>query len=224
MKYDEILSKMYKSPPKDIKQINEDNADLYKLLTKHTRRNISNVLDVELLYNILDIEENAGLVLPDWTENIFPDRLQPLAERSYTLFTETSLMKKVRGGAFLTEVLGKMEAKKLKLNPDRKIFLYAGHDVSMVNVMNGMGILDQTAKLPEHSSALVFELHHSSLYKDDFEVKIVYFFNSDDKFPKELDIPYCDSPCSLTNFRKSIEHLIMSNYDDTCENVPLCKN
>lgn len=179
---------------------------------------------MELLYNILDIEEKAGLVLPDWTENIFPDKLLPLAERSYTLFTETSLMKKVRGGAFVTEVLGKMEAKKRKLNPDRKIFLYAGHDVSMVNVMNAMGILDQTAKLPEHSSALVFELHHSSLYKDDFEVKIVYFFNSEDKFPKELDIPYCDSPCSLTNFRKSIEHLIMPNYDETCENVSPCKH
>jgi len=129
---------------------------------------------VELLYGTLKTEVEAGLVLPDWTENIYPEEIRPLAERSYTLFTETNLMKRIKGGAFLTEILIKMQNKrKRNLNPDRKIFLYSGHDVTLVNVMNSLGILDQTTKLPEYASALAFELHHSKSFSDgDFEVKV----------------------------------------------------
>ncbi|EDW84658.1 uncharacterized protein Dwil_GK14232 [Drosophila willistoni] len=227
LKYDNILQKLYKFPPPDLQKLNEENKELYKLLTKNTGKNISNVLDVELLYGTLKTEEEASLVLPDWTENIYPEEIRPLAERSYVLFTETNLMKRIKGGAFLTEILNKMQNKrKRNLNPDRKIFLYAGHDVTLVNVMNSLGILDQTAKLPEYASALVFELHHSKSFSNaDFEVKLVYYYNSEDKFPKELTIPNCDAPCSLTQFEDSLKSLLLDKYDETCENhAPDCKN
>lgn len=138
---------------------------------------MSNVLDVELLYNTLKAETEAGLILPDWTENIYPDRLAPLAERSYKLFTETNLMKKVKGGAFVSEILDNMVNKRRRnLQPDRRIFLYAGHDVTLVNVLHSLNLLAQTASLPDYASALAFELHHSSLFKDDFEVKVGAIF------------------------------------------------
>lgn len=35
-KYDDILSKLYKYPPADLRKMNEANAPLYTLLTKHT--------------------------------------------------------------------------------------------------------------------------------------------------------------------------------------------
>lgn len=172
-KYDTILDKLYKNPPSELRKLNDDNAELYKLLSRNTGQNITNVLDVEILYNILKIESEAGLALPDWAENIYPERLEPLAARSYVLFTETNLMKKVKGGAFLNEIHSKMlDKRKRNLNPDRKIFLYSGHDVTLVNVMNSLNIIDQTTKLPDYASALAFELHHSSLFKDDFEVKV----------------------------------------------------
>ncbi|XP_023170853.1 lysosomal acid phosphatase [Drosophila hydei] len=226
IKYESILQKLYKNPPPELEKLNEENKALYKLLTKNTGKNISNVLDVEMLYTTLKTEEEVSLALPDWTENIYPEEMRSLAERSYALFTETHLMKRIKGGAFLTEILKKMQNKRKKnLNPDRKIFLYAAHDVTLVNVMNSMGILDQTSKLPEYASALVFELHHSKSFADgDFEVKLVYYFNSEDKFPKELSIPNCDPPCSLSQFAASLEPLLLDNYDDTCENPTIdCK-
>ncbi|XP_030369768.1 venom acid phosphatase Acph-1-like isoform X2 [Scaptodrosophila lebanonensis] len=226
LKYDTILQKLYKNPPKDLQRLNEENKELYKLLTKNTGKNISTVLDVEMLYNTLKTEEEANLVLPDWTENIYPESMKPLAERSYTLFTETNLMKRIKGGAFLTDIVKKMQNKRRKnLNPDRKIFLYAGHDVTMVNIMNSLNILDQTANLPDYAAALAFELHHSKSFSDDdFEVKLVYYYNSEDKFPKELTIPNCDAPCSLTQFANSLNALLLDNYDETCENpTPDCK-
>ncbi|KAM8704651.1 hypothetical protein ACLKA7_009159 [Drosophila subpalustris] len=227
IKYDNILQKLYKTPPPELQKLNEDNKALFKLLSKNTGKNISNVLDVELLYTTLKTEEEANLALPDWTENIYPEEMRPLVERSYALFTETHLMKRIKGGAFLTEILKKMQNKRRKnLNPDRKIFLYSGHDVTLVNVMNSLGIIDQTSKLPEYAAALVFELHNSKSFSDgDFEVKLVYYFNSEDKFPKELSIPNCDAPCSLTQFGQTLEPLLLDNYDETCENpAGDCKN
>ncbi|KAL7729747.1 hypothetical protein ACLKA6_014615 [Drosophila palustris] len=227
IKYDNILQKLYKTPPPELQKLNEDNKALFKLLSKNTGKNISNVLDVELLYTTLKTEEEANLALPDWTENIYPEEMRTLVERSYALFTETHLMKRIKGGAFLTEILKKMQNKRRKnLNPDRKIFLYSGHDVTLVNVMNSLGIIDQTSKLPEYAAALVFELHNSKSFSDgDFEVKLVYYFNSEDKFPKELNIPNCDAPCSLTQFGQTLEPLLLDNYDETCENpAGDCKN
>ncbi|CAD7084339.1 unnamed protein product [Hermetia illucens] len=215
--YDEILGKLYSNPPPDLKKLNEKSAELYRFLTKNTGKNISNIREVELLFNTLAIEQDAGLTLPAWTESVFPDKMLPLAERNYVLHTETSLMKKIKGGPLITTIYRNMTRKRgKKLQPDRKVFLYSAHDVTLVNVMNSLGILDQTAARPDYASALVFEMHHSNYYKDDFEVKIVYYFNSEDKFPKELRIPNCDSPCSLTNFGRSIEHLLVDDYDEIC--------
>jgi len=222
-RYDEILKKMYANPPPDLEKLNEDSKELYEKLSKYTGLNITNVLHVELLYNTLEIEKDNGLELPDWTENIFPEKMLLLAERSYVLFTETPLMKKVKGGAFITKVHNQMINKRKKiLNQDCKVFLYSGHDVTLVNVMNSLNILDETAKKPEYASALVFELHHSSYFKDDFEVKLVYYINSADKFPKEINIPNCNAPCSLTQFSRAIKNLLIDNFDELCENPTSC--
>lgn len=100
-------------------------------------------------------------------------RMLPLAERSLALFTETPFMKKVKGGALLTEILDHMTSKRSRtLTPNRSIFIYSGHDVTLVNLMRALGIIDQTAMKPDFGSALVLELHHSVTYKDDFEVKV----------------------------------------------------
>lgn len=172
-KYDETLRKFYTEPTGEIKELNEINKPLYELLTRNTGKNISNLRDVEFLYNTLAIEKEVGLVLPDWTETIFPEKLLPLAVRHLHLLTETPFMRKIKGGALVTEIIDNMVKKKFKiLTPERSIFIYSGHDVTLVNVMRALGIVDQTAKKPDYSSALIFELHHSVTYDDDFEVKV----------------------------------------------------
>lgn len=220
-KYDEQLKNLYINPPVDIKEMNLKNENLYRMLSKHTGLNISRVLDVELLYNTLDVEKESGLELPDWTEQIFPDRMLAPTERSYSLFTETPYMKKIKGGALFTDILDKMIKKRNGLlSPNRSIFIYSGHDVTLVNIMNAMGILDETSRKPDYAATLVIELHHSYLYRNDMEVRVVYYYNSEDKFPKEIPIPGCDHPCSLNNFGKAMSNIILrEDYDEACKFV-----
>lgn len=59
-----------------------------------------------------------------------------------------------------------------KLKPDRKLFFYSGHDVTLVNVMRAMNIIDQTSGKPDFASALYFELHHNDALAGDYEVKV----------------------------------------------------
>lgn len=69
--------------------------------------------------------------------------------------------------------------------------------------------------LNQKSTSISFYLSLEFLLNN-FAFQIVYYFNSEDKFPKELRIPNCDSPCSLTNFGRSIEHLLVDDYDEIC--------
>lgn len=172
-KYDATLKKMYELPPKELKELNERNAALYKSLSKNTGLNITNVQDVELLYNILEIERINGLTLPDWTEDVFPEKMLPLAERNLALITETPFMKKIKGGAIVTEIVDNMIKKRAHtLKPERSIFIYSGHDVTLVNLMRALTVLNQTSAKPDYGATFVFELHHSVIYEDDFEIKV----------------------------------------------------
>ncbi len=102
----------------------------------------------------------------------------PLAERGLALLTETQFMKKVKGGALLTEIIDNMTRKRSgTLAPNRSMFIYSAHDVTQVNLMRALGIIDQTSMKPDYASALVIELHHSVTYKDDFEVKVCAYPN-----------------------------------------------
>lgn len=39
-----------------------------------------------------------GLLLPKWTESVFPEKLLALAERNLAVLTETDFMKQIKGG------------------------------------------------------------------------------------------------------------------------------
>ncbi|XP_053670958.1 lysosomal acid phosphatase [Anopheles nili] len=219
-RYEQSKKRLLTYPPKDIRELYEKNAALFRTLSQGTGQNVSTILDVEFLYNTLEIEKAAGLELPDWTDGIFPQKMLPIAERSLSLITELPLMKKIKGGAIVGELLENAVRRRAGiLVPERNIFIYSGHDVTLVNLMRALNVIDQTTGKPDFSATIVFELHHSITFDDDFEVKIVYFFNSDDKYPKEIEIPNCESPCSLTKFEQVMEPVRLRNYVETCQLV-----
>lgn len=239
-KYDEMLKNLYENPPQDVIEMMRQNEELFKMLSRSTGRNVTTITDVELLYNTLLVENDANLALPDWTEKVFPDKMLPMAKRSLALFTETQFMKRIKGGMFITEVIENMTKKRTNLlNPNRSLFVYSAHDVTLSNVMRALGVTAETSEKPDYAAALVFELHHSVIYENDFEVKVgkklnifmnylefnqinlylqlVYYFNSEDKFPKAIPIPGCEYPCSLTDFAKAFEFIMVHNYDEMCQ-------
>lgn len=238
-KYDEMLKNLYDNPPADVVEMMQQNEQLFKMLTRNTGQNITTITDVELLFNTLQVQHDAQLALPDWTEKVYPDKMLPMAKRSLALFTETQFMKRIKGGIFISEVIENMSQKRMNSLPSKSLFVYIAHDVTLSNVMRALGVTSETSEKPDYASALVFELHHSVLYENDLEVQvrelcncvlnlfissnprfqIVYYFNSEDKFPKVIPIPGCERPCSLTDFTKTYQLLMVNkhNFEELCQ-------
>jgi lysosomal acid phosphatase len=215
-KYDDVYKEVLKSP--EIRKLDEENQNLYRILSVNTGENISSLLDVELLHGTLEAEEFAGWELPDWTEGVFPSKTLPIAERYLRLITETPFMKRIKAGPLMSEIIENMFSNKNNLPQEKSINIYSAHDVTLVNLMNSMAILDQTTNKPRFASALAIELHQS--YSSiDLDVKIYYYFDSDDKYPKYVTLENCDEPCTLTKFRKVMNHLIVNDFERLCETV-----
>lgn len=213
-KYDEVYRSQMES--EEIKALDRSSQNLYKILSKHSGENISSIQDVELLHNTLEAEVAVGWDLPDWTENVFPSKTLPLAERYLRLLTDTPFMKRIKGGPLISEIVETMLSRKNHLT-EKAIAIYSGHDVTLVNVMNAMQILNQTTSKPDFAAALTIELHHSLEHIDDMDVKVYYYFNSEDKYPKHIDIPGCDTPCALNRFRKIMNGVIVNDFEKLCE-------
>nr|CAD7409095.1 unnamed protein product [Timema cristinae] len=97
-RYEQELKQAYLSP--DIVQVNLDNAELYSYLTEKTGKDIDSILEVELLYNTLEIEERNGLPLPEWTKTVYPGKMKYLASLSLALFTHNDIMRRLNGAVY----------------------------------------------------------------------------------------------------------------------------
>lgn len=158
---------------------------------------MSNVAQAAELFNILSIEQDNGLELPEWTKSIFPNKLLPLAERNLALQTETEYMKRMKAGPLLTEIVAQMTKKRngemvhsdsaitsviddlanVKYGDKafaRTIAVYSGHDVTLVSLMRALDVIEQTSRKPDFAATLSFELHQGYNDHDDFEVKVKY--------------------------------------------------
>lgn len=152
------------------------------------------------------------------TEGVFPSKTLKVAEFYVKLITKTPYMKRMKAGPLMTEIIENMAANKNKMPSEKAINIYAAHDITLINLMNSMGFLDQTSNKPDFSSALAIELHqsHSGI---DMDVKIYYYFNSNDKYPKAINIQGCETPCPFEQFKRIMNHLIVNDYEKLCETV-----
>lgn len=79
-------------------------------------------------------------------------------------------------GYLVTDVLDKMIQKQHnQLKPNRKLFIYSGHDTTLVYVMRALNITSQTTQKPDFASSIHFELHQNAQMQDDFEVKVRFY-------------------------------------------------
>lgn len=82
------------------------------------------------------------------------------------------------------------------LSPNRNVFIYSGHDVTLVNVMRALNISDQTSRKPDYAATLAFELHQGAVKErpNDFSLKawiavdfVFYFLDVDDFYSYSTD-------------------------------------
>lgn len=131
-----------------------------------------------LLNDVLLIQKENNLTLPAWADSVFPDKLRVIAERGLTVRTQTTYMKLVRGGPLVSRIFDQMLHKQNRKAPNKSIYIYSGHDATLMSVMRLLNLTNQTTRKPDYGATLAFELHCPT--DDDcsqFEVRVSFYAN-----------------------------------------------
>lgn len=81
--------------------------------------------------------------LPDWVNEAlkFKKTLEYLSAVCFEANTHSEEMKKLKAGYFLKEMLEHFEAK-ISSTLKTDLWIYSAHDVTIVNVLNGLNVYD----------------------------------------------------------------------------------
>ncbi|KAL4721061.1 hypothetical protein ACJJTC_003348 [Scirpophaga incertulas] len=75
--------------------------ELFEYLSKHTNQSMRSILEVDFLYSTLLSEQEAGLKLPEWTKNVFPNKMLTPFMTSLALLTYNETLQRFKVGKLL---------------------------------------------------------------------------------------------------------------------------
>lgn len=181
----------------EIKKFNAKHAGTYDYLSLHTGDAVKSIRDAVPIRDTTMIEAIHNKTLPDWTKQIFPGgdfygSIEEIALTAFKLDTNRPFLAKIKGGFLLKEVFDRFTNKsKSILDPDRKFWVYSGHDTTICRVLNTLGLLET---LPPFSTCIMFEMRN---IKDVPHIEIFLKNSSQPAVP--LHIPQCGVSCPLAD-------------------------
>ncbi|XP_053601206.1 prostatic acid phosphatase-like isoform X2 [Plodia interpunctella] len=192
-------------------------TELFDYLSKYTNQSMRSVLDVDFLYSSMLAQQDAGLKLPEWTKNVFPNKMRTPFMLSLALLSYNETLLRLQVGPLLGEIRQHFKEMAVHEDFERSLYLYSGHDVNVVALWRALGF--QELLEPEYGASVVLELHEE-VEQESFFVKAFYRNNTKVEVPMELRLPFCDDPCPLTMFVKHLDKLIPDDWDAECQNTP----
>ncbi|EFX74583.1 hypothetical protein DAPPUDRAFT_251804 [Daphnia pulex] len=234
-RYDELLAQLNSSP--DVRKRMDSNKEMLDYLAVKSGLNMSEIDDIEYLYDTLFIEDRFNKTLPEWTTKYFPSPMKEFSDFSFEMKAYNLEMQRLRGVAtpkgmtlvviFLTrrclsfisssvvEHLGAYAQSKLT-PPNRKLFMYSAHDVTVATFLSALNIFNGIQ--PPYASMVLVELHEPK--PNDFYVKILYKNVSDDgRNPEVLSLPGCTRFCPLDKFFQLVQNATSDDIKVECKLV-----
>ncbi|XP_049887147.1 prostatic acid phosphatase-like [Pectinophora gossypiella] len=210
--------KSYKAMYREL--LEEKNADpkfkeVFEYVSKHTNESMHSVLNIDFLYSTFLAQQDAGLKLPEWTRNVFPNKMRTPFMLSLALLSYNETLQRLHIGPLLGEVKQYFDETVNQANVNRSLYVYSGHDTTVVSVWRALGF-DELLE-PEYGASIVFELHEE-VEQESFFVKVFYRNNTKIEVPTELKLPFCDDPCSYTQFMQFLDKLVPKDWDAECQN------
>jgi len=222
------LKKEYLQTSPFAQSINEDaeNVKLFEYVSKHTGLNITDFELISDIYDTLKIQKSYNLVLPDWTKEVFPEKMGKLAPLFFDerVLVPTVEAKKVKAGPLLKFITKNMDVKrnspdltKKEIDDHRKAKMYvlSGHDTTSSIFLGALGVFE--TQFPAYASAAIVEMHKGDPTQADTNVADHYvkvFFRNDTSVPPyEFEIPKCGYPCKLDTFKSLYGELMVDGSD-----------
>lgn len=210
--YDHELKNLYKS--EEFKAYDKKLFPIYSYLTMHSGKKVNSLQSVQNIYSCLHIEEIYNFTLPEWTKEVYPDKLYPISGLSFAVKTYTPLLARLKTGPLLKEILTHFKNKTMKkLDPDRSYWVYSGHDTTVANMLNTLGVFKTMGyHNPPYASTVMFELRE---YSDGYRVEV--FYKNTTGEPLQLDLPGCGISCPLDKMFQIYKTVLPVNWYDECQ-------
>ncbi len=211
------LEKLEKALDEDpeIKSLVDANAWLFQYLTEHSGANITNLWDIDYLFDVLFIEKLYNKSLPAWTQKVFPDQMRPLKDLTFKLNTWNGEMKRLRAGPMIQHILDHFNGF-IKDEHSLKLLMLSGHDTTLSAFLNGLDLFDPPIG-PPYASMIIVELHKSP---SDYFVRFSYR-NETERAPYNLTLNQCSFDCPLRQLELLTQDLRPDNWAHECENFPM---
>ncbi|XP_072390341.1 lysosomal acid phosphatase-like isoform X2 [Diabrotica undecimpunctata] len=175
----------------------EQQREILDYLSFHSGENVTTLRDVFLINDNLSVESKYNLTLPDWTKNVFPQLLSPLAQLSIALPASTPELGRLRSGPLIDYIATFLENAILKSNNSQKYLILSGHDFTIGTLLTTLGSNDHP--LAEYASSVIFELRKS---KDNVPFVNLMFRNSTNLYG--IKLKQCAFNCDFKQFNQII--------------------
>ena len=169
------------------------------------------------VYEPLSANLQHNLPLPEGISVEDMQKMSELADWNYHHQFQGPSVGRLTGGSFVAEVIQNFS--RVTKDEGKKLYLYAGHQRTMLGVEAALGI--ETARtsgplyagrVPPLASHYAFELHETN--KDNYAVKLK--FRSGDT-EQTIQIPGCDGElCPLDSFVSAVSEVIPQNWRNEC--------
>ncbi|KRX96549.1 Lysosomal acid phosphatase, partial [Trichinella pseudospiralis] len=219
-KYDEVFEKQTK---KVTKQINTLYTGLFEYLTPLTGYKNFSIEKTAQLHNSLSLEKQAGMKLPVWADEIWPDPLsgtmKPIIDilenlkQTYKILLFNSPEKARLKFGFLVGTI--VEAMREKLNKPSlkpsKMIMYSAHEGTLLGLIHALSISPIT--YPPFAACYMIEL-----YKDANGIPFVeiHYRNGSNSEAKPVQMPACGDGyrCPWEKFQKVLEPSSMNSIEE----------
>ncbi|XP_014252151.1 prostatic acid phosphatase-like [Cimex lectularius] len=192
-------------------QFYEIHKKLYSLLSTKSGDDIQSIADVEKLFYILSIQEENGLEMPEWARRVLPE-MKSLASLNLASYTWSEKLKMLQGGSMLKEWISHFKSPSYG-----KLYLYSGHDLTLVNILRTVGF-DELI-LPKYGAAIIVEFHHDKDLDEKQFLKFLYLNSSYSTELHDLKLKNCDINCPLEDFISLYDKYIPQDFTKECENT-----
>lgn len=209
--YEYELKKLYKSS--EFKDYDKKFKPIYEFLTEKTGKKVHSLQSVQNIYSCLHIEELNGLQLPEWTREVYPEKLYPISGLSFAVKAYTPLLARLKSGPLFKEIMNHFRAKTLKqLIPDRSYWVYSAHDTTVANMLSTLGVFKSLGyHNPGFAATIMFELRQLNN-----EYRVQVFYKNSTSEPQLLDLPGCGTSCNLDKMFQVYKQVIPVDWEKEC--------
>jgi lysosomal acid phosphatase len=162
------------------------------------------------VYNALYVEEAHYLVLPSWSDKIYPEPAKTISEFYFLCKTYSLEMRRLKGGPLLQNMISEMQQKRDGLL-ERQFHFYSAQETSISVFLHTLDVYDLL--IPSYTASVMVELREKN---SEYYVTLLYR-NSTEHPPHLLHVPGCGDPCTLDKFILVTEYLIPENWDEECQ-------